>query len=343
MEAKATKRKQDMPPEEVKTTAGLIFFWPLGVYLALKHRPYWFKKTSFIVILVIYAFVISWLTMSAVLYSSDQSAGEKQWLKTVSLEKGRNYDIEVANIENTAQKNTAETVDINCNLKQAKVSQSSDSYNSQSDIYKCSDAMVKGTYSEYVSTLLTSEGFGSLNAKDGNYTLNLKLGGFTKKDWENSSLDFVALQKDGINKIVKLSIKNKVLDSATMAEKVVTVHYNFTSPDIALLKKQADSYKAYVKAENARKAKEAAEKKAQEEAKKLEAERQKQAQQTQSAPTTQSQPSTPTNPSPESDNLPLKAICKDGSVSYQDTPSLPNYRGMCSGHQGIRTKLGRVP
>jgi hypothetical protein len=44
----------------------------------------------------------------------------------------------------------------------------------------------------------------------------------------------------------------------------------------------------------------------------------------------------------EDPNLPLKAICNDGSVSYQDTPSKPDYRGMCSGHDGIKTKLGRV-
>lgn len=45
----------------------------------------------------------------------------------------------------------------------------------------------------------------------------------------------------------------------------------------------------------------------------------------------------------DSSNLPLKAICNDGSVSYQDTPSMPDYRGMCSGHGGIKTKLGRTP
>lgn len=45
----------------------------------------------------------------------------------------------------------------------------------------------------------------------------------------------------------------------------------------------------------------------------------------------------------ESFSLPLKAICNDGSISYQDTPSKPDYRGMCSGHDGIKTKLGRVP
>ncbi|MFA5004340.1 MAG: hypothetical protein WC498_03645 [Candidatus Saccharimonadales bacterium] len=44
----------------------------------------------------------------------------------------------------------------------------------------------------------------------------------------------------------------------------------------------------------------------------------------------------------EDPNLPLKAICNDGTVSYQDTPSKPDYRGMCSGHDGIRTKLGRT-
>ena len=43
-----------------------------------------------------------------------------------------------------------------------------------------------------------------------------------------------------------------------------------------------------------------------------------------------------------SNNLPLKAICKDGSVSYQNNPAGTNYRGMCSGHGGIAQKLGRV-
>lgn len=40
--------------------------------------------------------------------------------------------------------------------------------------------------------------------------------------------------------------------------------------------------------------------------------------------------------------LPLKAICKDGSISYQDNPEGETYRGMCSHHGGIKTKLGRV-
>ena len=41
--------------------------------------------------------------------------------------------------------------------------------------------------------------------------------------------------------------------------------------------------------------------------------------------------------------LPLKAICKDDSISYQDDASKPDYRGMCSKHGGIKQKLGRVP
>ncbi len=43
-----------------------------------------------------------------------------------------------------------------------------------------------------------------------------------------------------------------------------------------------------------------------------------------------------------STNLPLKAICNDGSISYQDDASKSDYRGMCSGHQGIKKRLGRV-
>lgn len=41
--------------------------------------------------------------------------------------------------------------------------------------------------------------------------------------------------------------------------------------------------------------------------------------------------------------LPLKATCKDGTIQYQDDPSGPNYRGMCSSHGGIAKKHGRVP
>ncbi len=44
----------------------------------------------------------------------------------------------------------------------------------------------------------------------------------------------------------------------------------------------------------------------------------------------------------ENTDLPLKAICNDGTISYQDDSSKDNYRGMCSGHNGIKEKLGRT-
>ncbi len=65
-----------------------------------------------------------------------------------------------------------------------------------------------------------------------------------------------------------------------------------------------------------------------------------------STPSATDQPSsTPTTQQPvaESNNLPFKALCNDGTYSYQDTPDHPNYQGMCSGHGGIKEKLGRVP
>ena len=61
------------------------------------------------------------------------------------------------------------------------------------------------------------------------------------------------------------------------------------------------------------------------------------------------QPPAPVNPQPapahqpQTNNLPLKAICRDDTVSYQDSPALNTYRGMCSGHKGIRQRLGRIP
>jgi outer membrane biosynthesis protein TonB len=45
----------------------------------------------------------------------------------------------------------------------------------------------------------------------------------------------------------------------------------------------------------------------------------------------------------ETNNLPFKATCKDGTTSYQDDASKGNYQGMCSGHGGIKDRLGRVP
>lgn len=87
---------------------------------------------------------------------------------------------------------------------------------------------------------------------------------------------------------------------------------------------------------------EKAQKEAEEQKRKAEeaaaAAREQQRQQAQPAP----QSVNPQQPAQNS-NLPLKAICKDGTVQYQDTPSLPNYRGMCSKHGGIKERLGRVP
>lgn len=55
-----------------------------------------------------------------------------------------------------------------------------------------------------------------------------------------------------------------------------------------------------------------------------------------------SQPSSQAQPTEDS-RLPLKATCEDGTIQYQDDPSGPNYRGMCSHHGGIAKKHGRVP
>jgi len=40
---------------------------------------------------------------------------------------------------------------------------------------------------------------------------------------------------------------------------------------------------------------------------------------------------------------PWKALCKDGTYSYSNNVDSKDYRGMCSYHGGIKTKLGRVP
>lgn len=342
---KIVKPKQDMSPVKLKTIYGLILFWPLGVYLTLKYRSHWFKKTSFIIMFILYAYFTSWITASIIMAPSEMAKGEKYWLETVAIEEGRKYEVTVENLDTTEKGEVSGVLTFDCNLQKTTVTNSEDKYSGQSDNLRCTDNFIKGKYSHYESTSLNNDGFGDeMEVKDDLYTLKLKLDSFTKNDWEKDALDFSALQEEGIKKIVKLSVVNKVLDSAVMVEKVVSVKYYFTDDDIALLATKNDGYKAYVKAESERKAKEEAEQKAQEEAKKAEQERQRQAEQNRSiAPPTQSTPPTPSTPPAENSNLPLKAICKDGTVSYQDTPSNPNYRGMCSGHGGIKTKLGRVP
>ena len=343
-----------MPPEEVKTILALIFVWPLGIYLTLRHRPRWFKRTSFIVMFVFYAYFTSWIAASIFMAPSHMAAGEKRWLEKISIEEGRNYAINVDSPDASDDSRVSGVINIQCNLQSVTPESSTEAdYEGQLSSLLCEDTSLKGSYSHYSSTSLKSTGFGGeLNTGgNGRYSLELALDGFTKDDWEKDDIDLEALRRDGIDKIVKLSIENRVLDSAVVAEKLVTIHYIFSESDISLLKSRSDGHKAYVVAENERRAKEEADKKAKEEAIRLGAERKKQAEQVapaappvQPAPSnpTPSQPSTPTPPV-ESSNLPLKAICKDGTVSYQDTPSHPNYQGMCSGHGGIQTRLGRVP
>ncbi len=138
----------------------------------------------------------------------------------------------------------------------------------------------------------------------------------------------------------------------TVLTKRVTVRYVLSDYDIAILMSRHSAYKEH-KAEEARRAKEAEDKKAAEEVAKIDAEKKaKQAgaaakkqtqQQQQQAQPKQSQSPQTHNPQNTDTNLPFKAICKDGTVQYQDTPSHPNYQGMCSGHGGIQKKLGRVP
>lgn len=341
---KTIKSKQDMPPEKLKTIYGLIFFWPLGVYFTLKYRSYWFKRTSFVLMFVLYAYFTSWVVASFIMVPSEMAKGEKRWLETVAIEEGRKYEVAVANLDTSEDSEVSGVITFDCKLQKTTATNSEDKYDGQSDTLRCADNLITGTYSNYESTKLNKDGFGDdLDSKDDSYILKLKLDSFTKNDWEKDSLDFSALQKDGIKKIVKLSVINKVLDSAVMAEKVVSVQYRFTDEDIALLTAKNNNHKTYVKAENERKAKEEAEKKVKEEAKKVKEEAEKN--RTTTPPKQSSAPTTPVpvTPPPQTNNLPLKAICKDGTISYQDTPSIPNYRGMCSGHGGIKTKLGRVP
>lgn len=60
-----------------------------------------------------------------------------------------------------------------------------------------------------------------------------------------------------------------------------------------------------------------------------------------SKPVTNTNTDTDIKENTDSEILPLKAICNDGTISYQDDVSKDNYRGMCSHHGGIKEKLGR--
>lgn len=215
------------------------------------------------------------------------------------------------------------------------------------------------------------------------FKVSVKKSAFTRSDWEHDELDRPSdltaklnlnISNTRLSETMKHSeviIKYRFSDADwELLKKNHTAYRDFQAAEAERIAKEEQERKekeeAEKKAEEERIAKEEAEKKAQEEAAKKPATTQQPttskpstSQPSTSKPTTTqpstskpttTQPTTPTTtPKPatqqpaENPNLPLKAICKDGSVSYQDNASLPNYRGMCSGHGGIKTKLGRVP
>lgn len=128
----------------------------------------------------------------------------------------------------------------------------------------------------------------------------------------------------------------KPADMNNQQSSVTTQEQSESETQKELEAKKAAEAAAQVEAEK-KATEEAAQKKAEEEAAAMAAAKAKEAANTNST----NQVTAPTVT--EDPNLPLKAICNDGSISYQDTPSKSDYRGMCSGHDGIKTKLGRTP
>lgn len=127
----------------------------------------------------------------------------------------------------------------------------------------------------------------------------------------------------------------KPTDTSNQQNIVTTQEQSVSETQKELEAKKAAEVAAQEEAEK-KTAEEEAEKKVEEEAVAMAAAKAKEATST----NTTSQAAAPATT--EDPILPLKAICNDGTVSYQDTPSKPDYRGMCSGHDGIKTKLGRV-
>lgn len=342
--------RRSHPPTKTAIEWSLIVFWPLGVYYVALYRPSWFKKIWFVILLFIYAYLVSQVCIGAALRPGEQASAEKNWKQTVALEEKRNYFIQIGEVHDSSLKSSEAAVEYICNLKQGAKGVSSDRYIDQSASFSCADQTLEGEYSSYSTTLLKSSGFGNgLKTNGKAFGLRLATSSYVKSDWEKQSLDFDTLRSRGINEVVQLSVNNKTLDSASMAKMSVKVHYTFTDADIQILENQNASYKQYVKAEADKKAQQEADDKAKDEAVQKAASLQSI---TPSAPTASpssssaSVPATPVYPAQppaQTDNLPFKAICKDNTISYQDTPSGLDYRGMCSGHGGIQTKLGRVP
>lgn len=316
----------------------------------------------FVVGFLIFSFVFTGI--NDFIREQDRAAKERERAELIETEKGRDYYISFNNLDYLDEN---PVIEINCELSPAREASESEKYPGESQPLICQESEeITGVFSKYDSTELKIDYLEtSADIDYDKFKFILKGLTFNKYSWETDEANFDELKNVGKEQPLILSIKNNILDEETL-HKAIKIRYIFSDNDIAQLKSRHLAYKDYKAKEEERIAKEEAEKKAAEAAAAAAAARAEQEkQQQQSAPksTTNTKPSQPASkpaaqpsqPAPkpatpsqpttptENPNLPLKAICKDGSVSYQDDVSKPNYRGMCSNHGGIKTRLGRIP
>lgn len=296
------------------------------------------KITGIVTLCVIAALIV--------LAASGIASAIKNQQEAIALEENRTYSIAV-----DGQEAADKPLDFECQLQTRSSDSAESRYQGELDTLQCSPITLQGTYSSYDTVKLTAaEQDGNLSVNSGTFTQEVNLShSFSKQDWEKGSLSIAT----GViaTKTLKLSLTNEIL-KRTVANREVKVRYLLTQSDKKELESRQAAYKQR-KAGDERKAKKDAARKAAAKARIADEKRAQESTDRQRQQVTRTQPAAPPKPRPRvapkptqrpnTSSLPLKAICKDGTISYQDTPSHPNYQGMCSSHRGIKTKLGRVP
>ncbi|WP_163200261.1 PASTA domain-containing protein [Bifidobacterium sp. SMB2] len=142
-----------------------------------------------------------------------------------------------------------------------------------------------------------------------------------------------------------ITVHNKAADDAA---KKKAAEEKAAAEKAAAEKAAAEKAAAEKKAQEEEAARKAQEQKAAEEAAKAKQQQEQQAQQQQQSQSTQggnsgsgqSSGGSSGNGGGNGGSGTLSAVCEDGTTSVS-APGAPNYRGMCSGHGGIKQKLGR--
>lgn len=339
----------------IATTIVAFIFWPVSFMVVITKRPYWFRRFGYTLCFFIFALINTYSIIDLIYRSGEIEASKLKWEQTVSEEEARDYFIEIDDLPSKPIDHEADIIEVACDLKlKNDTTQPKEDYPNQLNTLQCAKHTVKGTFSHYDSTRISSTPSSHIHGEQNQYNLELKRVEFSKDDWEKKNIDYERLKTYGLSQTIRIEVINEILDGAVMSNRTIRIIYKFSDEDLVQIKQLTQAYQDHIAAKKA-------EADAKEEKERLEKEQAENKNGNTSTAPSQPQPST-TTPSPApapapastpppappappapTTNLPLKAICKDGTVSYQNDPSKQDYRGMCSHHGGIQTKLGRVP